>query len=143
VELRITIIGNRIFAAETESQSLPEARLDWRRGAFSLKWRAVDLPEEISGKCLQLARRLGLAFGAIDMIVNPDGEYIFLEIHPSGQWLWIEEQTGLPLLDCFCEMLVQSKTAYSTAVGRKQVRLADVAAEAESRLQPGREGILA
>jgi len=34
---------------------------------------------------------LNLNFGAIDLILNEYGEYVFLEINPNGQWAWIEK----------------------------------------------------
>ncbi len=40
---------------------------------------------------------LNLVYGAIDMRLTPDGEYVFLEVNPAGQWLFIEERTGQPI----------------------------------------------
>ena len=33
----------------------------------------------------------GLTYGAIDLIVTPAGEYVFLENNPVGQFLFVEE----------------------------------------------------
>jgi glutathione synthase/RimK-type ligase-like ATP-grasp enzyme len=44
-------------------------------------------------------KRLGLEFGALDFIVTETGVWYFLEVNPSGQWLWIEDLTGLPIAD--------------------------------------------
>jgi glutathione synthase/RimK-type ligase-like ATP-grasp enzyme len=46
-----------------------------------------------------------LTFGAIDMIVTPTGEYVFLEINANGQYLWIEKQTGLPITSSIVDLL--------------------------------------
>ena len=43
--------------------------------------------------------RLGLAFGAIDLVLTPEGQYVFLEINPSGQWLWLEDKLGFPITE--------------------------------------------
>ena len=32
-------------------------------------------------------KNLGLLYGAIDMILTPSGEYVFLEVNESGQFL--------------------------------------------------------
>ena len=40
---------------------------------------------------------LGLVYGALDFIVTPDNRWIFLEINCMGQYLWIEELTGLQI----------------------------------------------
>ena len=46
---------------------------------------------------LALMRRLGLWYGAIDLRRAPDGEYVFLEINPAGQWLFVEYATDQPI----------------------------------------------
>ncbi|HEY8379851.1 MAG TPA: hypothetical protein VIK91_25345 [Nannocystis sp.] len=56
-------------------------------------------------------RRLGLRFGAIDLVRAADGEYFFLEITPNGQWLWIEWITGVPLVSTMCDLLMAGKQA--------------------------------
>ena len=55
---------------------------------------------------LALRRRLGFRFGAIDMILNTNGEYVFLEINPGGQWLFVEIHAGLPISDAIADALI-------------------------------------
>jgi hypothetical protein len=50
--------------------------------------------------------RLGLVYGAIDMRLTPDGRYVFLEVNPSGLWLFTEEPTGLPITDAVVDWFV-------------------------------------
>jgi len=61
--------------------------------------------------CIRLVERLGLCYGAIDMILTPDGRYVFLEINPSGQYAWIEMQTGLPISAAICDLLLDEQSA--------------------------------
>ena len=42
---------------------------------------AITLPAEIEAKCLRLMRHLGLNYGALDFILNKEGEYVFVEIN--------------------------------------------------------------
>ncbi len=108
-ELRITIVGNQVFPAKICSQLSERTKEDWRR--YDIKntpHMAYTLPTEIEHKCLALLGYYNLNFGAIDMIVTPDGEYIFLELNPNGQWLWIERLTGLPITDALAEMLINA-----------------------------------
>ena len=37
------------------------------------------------------------AFGAFDFIVTPENEWIFLEVNPNGQWLWLEQSLSLDI----------------------------------------------
>jgi D-alanine-D-alanine ligase-like ATP-grasp enzyme len=40
---------------------------------------------------------LGLRYGAIDLRLTPQGEYVFLEINPGGQFLFCEIHAGVPI----------------------------------------------
>lgn len=97
-ELRITVVGSKVFAARINSQDSEISHVDWRRYDFDhVRHEPVDLPREVEQKCLALLRRFNLHYGAIDMIVTPNNEYVFLEINANGQWAWIEMLTGLPI----------------------------------------------
>jgi len=105
-ELRVTVVGQKIFACAIHSQLSDRTKVDWRRYDISnTPHHAYELPEKISHCCLSLVERLGLQFGAIDMIVTPDDDYVFIEINPVGQWLWIETLTGLPITSSLAELL--------------------------------------
>lgn len=92
-ELRITVVGNDVFAAKIDSQSLPDdkGKTDWRQGYdYGLHYEVFNLPEEIKDACINYLRHFKLNFGAFDFIVTPDDRYVFLECNPNGQWMWIE-----------------------------------------------------
>lgn len=106
VELRITVVDHTIFACEIHSQASEKTRIDWRRYDTGRTPHApCTLPREVETLCLQLVQELGLRFGAIDMIVTPAREYKFVEINPNGQWLWIEQITGMRIADALIETL--------------------------------------
>jgi glutathione synthase/RimK-type ligase-like ATP-grasp enzyme len=63
------------------------------------------LPERLRLQCVALVRALGLQYGALDFILTPDGRYVFLELNPNGQWLWVERMTGLPIADAIAATL--------------------------------------
>ena len=91
VELRVTIIGNDIFTAELHSQVHEETRYDWRHYEVEVPTYEHQLPVEIAEKCLALTKAYGLHFSTSDMILTPDGRYVFLEMNPNGQFLWVQE----------------------------------------------------
>lgn len=89
-ELPIVVVGRHIFACAIHSQQSDRSREDWRRYALeNTPYLPYMLPAEIEARILVFMDRLWLVFGSIDMIVTPDGEYIFLEINPGGQFDWI------------------------------------------------------
>jgi hypothetical protein len=102
----ITLHSKGNLAAEIDSQATNHTRHDWRRYDHDhTPIRPHALPPMQAELCRRLVRRLGLAYGAIDLIVAPDGRHVFVEINPNGQYLWIEDATGLPITEAVCELL--------------------------------------
>ncbi|WP_437086535.1 MvdC/MvdD family ATP grasp protein [Streptomyces sp. enrichment culture] len=107
MDVRVTVIGRSIFAVGISSQGVHQSRVDFRRApAYTLPHVPMELPRHVSSLCVQLVMRLGLQFGAIDLVLTPDDEYVFLEINPNGQWYWLEEITGIPLTASMCDLLI-------------------------------------
>jgi len=107
IELRIVVIGQKVFAVSIDSQNNFESKVDWRiKNLSKLDHKEYILPKEIEDKIGDLMKKQGLIFGAIDMIVTPDNEYVFLENNPNGQWYWLEILTGLPMAKTMAELLV-------------------------------------
>lgn len=99
LELRVTVIGQRILTAAIDtSTSNQESKVDWRHYDWAnTKYSVFQLPSEMQLRILALMKDLGLTFGAIDLILDPQGRYVFLEVNPIGQFLWIEDLTDLPI----------------------------------------------
>ena len=125
-ELRIVFMGATLFAIKIDSQKEKKS-LDWRldyRGAPPCS--VFTLPAAIQNKVRLFIRGSGLRFGSIDMIVDTQGNYIFLEVNESGQFLWIEDMLPeLPLLDCFAEFLISRDADFIYREGKCSVTCDD------------------
>ena len=108
-ELRVTIVGNKLFPVCIESQARQETSVDWRNPQFinELSYSLVKLPDNIQEMCLKMMHVLGLSFGAFDFAVDDRGEFIFFEINPNGQWYWIEKQTNACISDAIVGILAK------------------------------------
>jgi len=105
-ELRVTVVGDRVLACRIDSQATESTRVDWRRYDLdNTPHFATTLSPDLCDRCVSITQRLGLVFAAIDLVVTPDGELVFLEINPNGQWAWIQELTGLPIAQALADVL--------------------------------------
>ena len=116
VEIRVTVVGQEVFACEIHSQAAPETSVDFRRIAVTDSLHRVPhlihaLKPHITEKLLIMMELLGISFGCFDLILTPEGEYVFLEVNPSGQWLWIERLTGLRISECLASFLASRRLA--------------------------------
>ena len=114
VEIRANVIGDRVLAAEIDSQATRHSQQDWRHYDIHYATHSAhELPRSLSDLCVRYTKALGLCNGAIDMILTPAGEYVFLEINPFGQWLWLEIKAGLPLTEALVDLLVSGRNQAS------------------------------
>jgi len=104
VDLRITVIGDEIFPAAIHSGST-DYKVDFRMTIHQAKVEAHVLPDDVDSKLRALMKELGLVYGAVDFRLTPEGEYVFLEVNPSGQWLFMEDRTQQPITDAFVARL--------------------------------------
>lgn len=107
VDLRVTIVGEHVFAAAIDSQELPypldfRLFLDTGRG---VSMRPAVLPDDVVEALHRLLKAAGLRYGAVDMRRTPDGRHVFLEVNPAGQWLFVEEVTGQPITTSMARLL--------------------------------------
>jgi glutathione synthase/RimK-type ligase-like ATP-grasp enzyme len=105
-DVRATFVGDALFVAEIDSQSDPAAVVDWRRTENpALPHQVAALPPVVEERARELMRSLGLAFGALDFIRTPEGEWVFLEVNPNGQWLWLDDMLSLGITDAIASWL--------------------------------------
>jgi len=108
LELRVTIVGNRVFTAAIDSKVSKGSEIDWRREGFKTldNWIPYELPKDIEEKMLQMMDTLGLNYGAADILLTPDGRYLFLEINPAGEFFWIDRILDNQISDAIAEVLL-------------------------------------
>ncbi|HVB22306.1 MAG TPA: hypothetical protein VNG51_10205 [Ktedonobacteraceae bacterium] len=106
-EWRVTVVGEQVFSAAIYTDE--NARDDWRRlqTTEAVQFRKEKLPERIEERCIQYLGKMGLKFGAFDFIEKPDGEIVFLECNPNGQYGWLEEELGLPISEAIASELIK------------------------------------
>ncbi|MET9295609.1 MvdC/MvdD family ATP grasp protein [Streptomyces sp. NPDC003077] len=94
-EVRTMLIGQRCCSARIDAGS-EEARIDWRTDYDALAITPIETPGSVESSLRRYAAVMGLSYLAADFIVQPSGEWVFLEANPSGQWAWLNSP-GLPL----------------------------------------------
>lgn len=103
-DLRVTVVGRRIFPAMIDSRKT-DYPVDFRMSLGQSHTEATELPPEVQTRLLALMDRLGLVYGAIDLRRTPEGEYVFLEVNTAGEFLFVEERTGLPISRAIADWL--------------------------------------
>jgi glutathione synthase/RimK-type ligase-like ATP-grasp enzyme len=109
-DIRVTVVGKQIFSVAIDSKIDPDATVDWRRTNLkNIPHEKHKLPDFIEIRLLNLMKAFNLNFAAIDFVLDKDGNYIFLEINPNGQWLWVEDKLNLPISEAIVNWLLGKK----------------------------------
>jgi len=95
-ELRVTCIGQQVFACRIEAHPGTLSADDYRFDTQNLNHVACEFPE-LHERLHAYMRELQINFACFDFIVPLAGEPIFLEANCNGQWLWVQNLTGLPI----------------------------------------------
>jgi glutathione synthase/RimK-type ligase-like ATP-grasp enzyme len=109
LDIRVTAIGGVLYAVEIESQK-GYSKLDWRFD-HDVPFNPHILDTVTNNQLQQLLEKLGLVYGAIDLRLTPEGEYVFLEVNPGGQYLFAEILAGVPLSERMADFLMNYSTA--------------------------------
>jgi glutathione synthase/RimK-type ligase-like ATP-grasp enzyme len=110
LDIRINVIGAEIFGASAIT-TIKEAELDCRIDP-KVKWEKHAIGKKLQQAVEAFVKKLGLQYGSIDMRLTPDGTYVLFEINPSGQFLFVEIDTGHPLCNAMAALLLQKNVLH-------------------------------
>lgn len=100
-EVRMTIVGDCVFPVRIDAMN----QVDWRADYEHHKYSLIDCPASIKKRCMQMLKDFQICFGAFDFIVTPANEWIFLEVNPNGQWLWLEQALNIDISGRILDLL--------------------------------------
>lgn len=88
-------------------------------------------------------KALGPAYGAMDWIVAPEGEHVFLEVNEQGQCLWVERCCpDVPMLQCLTEFLVHGEVRSNPNEAPDRLRMEDFRKKVIERIEKERQSYM-
>lgn len=104
-ECRVIAIGEQITAAAITAGSTA-SYVDYRTDYPSLSYDLIEPPAQVIAGIRRLLDDLGLVYGALDFVITPESDWVFLEINPGGQFGFVEQATGSPLTEQLADLLM-------------------------------------
>lgn len=95
IDCRVTYIKGKMFPVKILKNGQGIIG-DWRLQKNEIEYSLFQLPDEILGYIDDMMKKLGLNFGGIDLAFSK-GEYYFIEVNPTGEWGWLQNQAGLKI----------------------------------------------
>lgn len=103
-ELRIAWVDGTALVGALDGK---KCGVDWRYESTA-SWQRYALPASVHAALSRLMSSLKLRQGAIDMIVTPTGEHVFLEVNPTGEWGMLEAELDLPISTALADALLRN-----------------------------------
>lgn len=87
-EIRSFFMDDTFYSMAIFSQGDDQTKVDFRKYNWKKPNRNVpfQLPESIQDQLRALMKKLDMYSGSFDIILTPEGEYVFLEVNPVGQF---------------------------------------------------------
>jgi len=105
-ELRVMYVGGRCFAGAIRAAGTRGAT-DWRRAEVDeVGWESAEIPSGVTARMRRFMSDLGIRQGAFDFIRTPEGEHVFLEVNPTGEWGMLERDLDLPISEAVADVLL-------------------------------------
>ncbi|MGY4928959.1 ATP-grasp ribosomal peptide maturase [Streptomyces sp. 900105755] len=99
-DIRLTVVGDRLLAARKPVS--PDAHpddVDVRFAPSDSPWQETQVPPRVAEAVHTYMKDAGLAYGAFDFAEDADGIWWFLECNQSGQFGFVEMDTGQPIAE--------------------------------------------
>ncbi len=108
IEIRVFFIEDSFYPMAIFSQNDEKTKTDYRNYNNEKPNRNVPfiLPNNILKKIKKFVKKIKYNTGSIDLILTPDGRYVFLEINPMGQYDWVSQNCNYYIDKKIAEILI-------------------------------------
>lgn len=110
-DVRMVVLGDSMFAFKIIQEG--EQHFDFRVNFLQrdrLRYEPIPVPAGLTAKMTRLMRSMNVNFASADFALTPEGEFVFLDLNPSGQWLFIEKATPEAQIGSkFCSYFVNGR----------------------------------
>lgn len=108
-DVRMLIMGRDIFAFKVIQEG--EQHFDFRIGftqANNLRYEQISIPASLQKKIGRFMDSMNINFASADFALTANGNFVFLDLNPSGQWLFIEAPEAR-VGEKFCSFFVNGR----------------------------------
>ena len=108
-DITVLVVGQEYFAFSRDRKNLES--LDWRKEQFSNpeKWNFYTLSDEEKENIRKFTRDLNISWGRMDFLIL-EGELVFLEINPNGQWVFLDPTNEFGVISAVANFFLHGET---------------------------------
>lgn len=94
------------FGENSYSAIITSSEIDWRQN-LRIPIREAHVPRELHERVRMVLDELGLEMGVIDLKISRDGDPVWLEVNPQGQFIFLDPVANMNLAIKFSQYLIE------------------------------------
>ncbi|MFE7114486.1 MvdC/MvdD family ATP grasp protein [Streptomyces sp. NPDC057654] len=99
-EVRLIAVGEHLFAGRISG-----AKGDFRANYGSLTYDHIDVPDPVRAGVHALLDHYDLVYAALDLLIDAEGRWWFVDLNPAGMYGWIEQHLDLSISGALADLL--------------------------------------
>jgi glutathione synthase/RimK-type ligase-like ATP-grasp enzyme len=103
-EYRVIYVDGKFYCGRIDNDTVASDSPDIKSNR-SVEWNNGTLPADLQAKICRMMSNMNLSFGAIDIVETNDGEFVYLEVNPVGEWGMLEMYLDLPISKAIAETI--------------------------------------
>ncbi len=103
-EYRVIFVDGKFYCGRIDNDTVASDSPDIKSNK-SVVWNNGTLPADLEAKICRMMKSMNLTFGAIDIVETIDGEFVYLEVNPVGEWGMLEMHLDLPISKAIAETI--------------------------------------
>ncbi len=107
LDVRVTVLDDKIVAIGLKGLDRDGTqRLDIRRNnMIGVEYIPLTVPDRIQDAIYGIMMQYELRFAALDFAIDDQGEWVFFEVNPNGQWAWLDLEGAASIATIFVNSL--------------------------------------
>ncbi|MGE5418426.1 MAG: ATP-grasp domain-containing protein [Acidobacteriota bacterium] len=117
-DIRVHVMGNKVFPTEIETEAT-----DYRysnRDGLPRSMRAVQIPDEVAQRCIELTRSLDMLTAGVDLRRSLDGRYYCFEANPTPAFAFYEQYTSQRITDGLIDALLEASAGKTIPITQER-----------------------
>lgn len=107
LDVRVTVLDEKMVAIGLKGVDRNGyQRLDIRRDHMvGVEYIPLAVPGRIQNAIYEIMMQYELRFAALDFAIDDQGEWVFFEVNPNGQWAWLDLEGAASIAKIFVNSL--------------------------------------
>lgn len=109
IHVRCFVCGDEIWSSfwtRDQGDQFADYRFFGQVSGKEIKWIEHSIPTSVADSVKKLTRKMGLRYASPEFLINLNGEYVFIDLNPCGDWYgFFSDKSNCEIVDSICKAI--------------------------------------